>query len=72
MTNCAGLVAAITDLAATNDLNASYFTRLLRLAYLAPDIVEALEQGLRFDDDLLEVSADDQAVIDVRDSAEGE
>ena len=36
------------------------------------DIVEALEHGLRFDDDLVEVSADDEAVIDLRDSAEGE
>jgi segregation and condensation protein B len=38
----------------------------------APDIVEALEHGLRFDDDLLEVGADNEAVIDVRDSSEGE
>lgn len=37
-----------------------------------PDMVELLEQGLRFDDDLIEVSADDEVVIDLRDSAEGE
>jgi len=32
-------------LAATNGVNPSYFTRVLRLAYLAPDIVEAIVAG---------------------------
>ena len=35
----------MTDLAATNNVNPSYFTRVLRLAYLAPDIVEAIVAG---------------------------
>ncbi len=35
----------VADLAATNGVNASYFTRVLRLAYLAPDIIEAIIEG---------------------------
>jgi hypothetical protein len=35
----------ISDLAAANDVNASYFTRVLRIAYLAPDIIEAIIEG---------------------------
>lgn len=35
----------ISDLAATNGVNASYFTRVLRIAYLAPDIIEAIVEG---------------------------
>jgi len=40
-----GQPQSITDLAATNSVNASYFTRVLRLAYLAPDIVKAIVSG---------------------------
>ena len=40
-----GSPRTITDLAAANGVNASYFTRVLRLAYLAPDIVEAIVTG---------------------------
>jgi len=40
-----GRSQSITDLAATNGVNPSYFTRVLRLAYLAPDIVEAIVAG---------------------------
>ena len=36
---------SIKDLAATNGVNASYVARVLRLAYLAPDIVEAIVVG---------------------------
>lgn len=36
---------SITDVAATNGVNPSYFARLLRLDYLAPDIVEAIIAG---------------------------
>jgi hypothetical protein len=36
---------SIKALAAINSVNASYFTRVLRLAYLAPDIVEAIVVG---------------------------
>jgi DNA invertase Pin-like site-specific DNA recombinase len=35
----------ISDLAAANGVNASYFTRVLRIAYLAPDIIEAIVEG---------------------------
>jgi hypothetical protein len=28
-----------------NGVNASYFTRVLRIAYLAPDIIEAIVEG---------------------------
>ena len=35
----------IKDLAKINGVNGSYFTRVLRLAYLAPDIVEAIIDG---------------------------
>ena len=31
--------------AAANAVNASYFTRVLRFAYLAPDIIEAIIDG---------------------------
>jgi DNA invertase Pin-like site-specific DNA recombinase len=40
-----GQPRSIKDLAAINAVNASYFTRVLRLAYLAPDIVEAIVVG---------------------------
>lgn len=40
-----GRPQSITDLAATNGVNPSYFTRVLRLAYLAPDIIEAIVAG---------------------------
>ncbi len=33
------------DLAKINGVNGSYFTRVLRLAYLAPDIIEAIVEG---------------------------
>jgi DNA invertase Pin-like site-specific DNA recombinase len=32
----------ISNLAAANGVNASYFTRVLRIAYLSPDIIEAI------------------------------
>ena len=32
-------------MAATNGVNPSYFTRVLQLTYLAPDIVEAIVTG---------------------------
>jgi hypothetical protein len=32
-------------LAATNRVNPSYFARVLRLAYLAPEIIEAIIEG---------------------------
>jgi site-specific DNA recombinase len=35
----------ISNLAAANGVNASYFTRVLRIAYLAPDIIEAIVEG---------------------------
>ena len=35
----------ISGLAAANGVNASYFTRVLRIAYLAPDIIEAIVEG---------------------------
>jgi hypothetical protein len=35
----------ISTLAAANGVNASYFTRVLRIAYLAPDIIEAIIEG---------------------------
>lgn len=35
----------VAELAAANSVNASYFTRVLRVAYLAPDIVEAILAG---------------------------
>ena len=35
----------ISNLAAGNGVNASYFTRVLRVAYLAPDIIEAIIEG---------------------------
>ena len=35
----------ISDIAAANGVNASYFTRVLRIAYLAPDIIEAIIEG---------------------------
>lgn len=33
------------SLAASNSVNASYFTRVLRIAYLEPDIIEAIIEG---------------------------
>jgi DNA invertase Pin-like site-specific DNA recombinase len=35
----------ISNLASANGVNASYFTRVLRIAYLAPDIIEAIIEG---------------------------
>jgi len=35
----------ISHLAAEHGVNSSYFTRILRLAYLAPDITEAILSG---------------------------
>ena len=35
----------ISDLAAANGVNASYFTRVLRIAYLAPDIIVGIIEG---------------------------
>jgi hypothetical protein len=40
-----GRPETISNLAAANGVNASYFTRVLRLAYLAPDIIEAIIEG---------------------------
>jgi hypothetical protein len=40
-----GPPGTISDLAAANGVNASYFTRVLRIAYLAPDIIEAIIEG---------------------------
>jgi site-specific DNA recombinase len=40
-----GPAISIRDLAEKNDVNGSYFTRVLRLAYLAPDIVDAIVTG---------------------------
>lgn len=40
-----GSVVSIKNLADKNDVNGSYFTRVLRLAYLAPDIVDAIIAG---------------------------
>ena len=36
---------SVADLARMNGVSSSYFTRVLRLAYLAPDIVEAVVRG---------------------------
>jgi DNA invertase Pin-like site-specific DNA recombinase len=38
---------SVADLARKNGVSSSYFTRVLRLAYLAPDIVEAVVRGLQ-------------------------
>ncbi len=35
----------ISDLAAASGFNASYFTRVLRIAYLAPAIIQAIVEG---------------------------
>jgi len=46
--NCmleSGEVATIQDLAATEKINSSYISRILRLALLAPDIVESILEG---------------------------
>jgi hypothetical protein len=40
-----GSLRTITKLAASNGVIASYFTRVLRIAYLAPDIVAAIIDG---------------------------
>jgi hypothetical protein len=41
----AGRFATISELAATEKINASYVSRVLRLTLLAPDIVEAILGG---------------------------
>ena len=41
----AGQFATIKDLAATEKINSSYVSRVLRLTLLAPDIVEAILDG---------------------------
>lgn len=35
----------ISDLAAANGFNASYFTCVLRIAYLAPDVIQTIVEG---------------------------
>ena len=35
----------VSDLAAANGVNSSYFTRVIRIAYLAPDIIQAIVEG---------------------------
>jgi site-specific DNA recombinase len=35
----------ISNLAAANAVNASYFTSVVRIAYLAPDIIESIVEG---------------------------
>jgi site-specific DNA recombinase len=40
-----GQPETIANLAASNGVNASYYTRVLNLAYLAPDIIEAIIEG---------------------------
>jgi hypothetical protein len=40
-----GASETISNLAAASGVNASYFTRVLRIAYLAPDIIEAIVEG---------------------------
>ncbi len=40
-----GRFATITELAAAEKINASYVSRILRLALLAPDVVEAILDG---------------------------
>ena len=43
----AGDQSAVDDLAAAEKVNASYLSRVLRLALLAPDILEAILDGRR-------------------------
>jgi len=43
----AGQVRSIQDIAESENLSASYVMKYLRLAFLAPDIVEAILQGLQ-------------------------
>lgn len=40
-----GSQETISDLAAANGVNPSYFTRVLRIAYLASDIIETIIKG---------------------------
>jgi hypothetical protein len=40
-----GQPETISNLAAGAGVNASYFTRVLRIAYLAPDVIEAIIEG---------------------------
>jgi hypothetical protein len=42
---CEGVYNTIKDLAATEKINASYVSRVMRLALLAPEIVEEILEG---------------------------
>jgi site-specific DNA recombinase len=41
----AGQVSSVTEIATAENLAGSYITRVLRIAYLAPDIIEAIVAG---------------------------
>lgn len=41
----AGLPESISNLASLNGVNACHFTRVLRIAYLAPDFIETIIEG---------------------------
>ena len=41
----AGAYISVTDIAAVEGINKSYIGRVLRLALLAPDIIEAILEG---------------------------
>ncbi len=40
-----GEAQSLKDIAATEELSVSYISRVLRLAYLAPDIIDAIVNG---------------------------
>ena len=42
-----GHYASLTELASAKNINRSYLSRVLRLTLLAPDIVEAIKDGLQ-------------------------